>query len=344
MADPFFRLSERDRIDALGAAGEQLGRLPFILEKDVMVVWCLSAVFSSADGSHLSFKGGTSLSKVFRLIDRFSEDIDLTYDIRRLIGDKFDIPVNGLPATKSEGRRWTDEVRVRLPEWIEAELIPILSRQAEMDGLKLTFRQTTKETLNVDYAPLQASRGTYVKPSVLLEFGARSTGEPVEDHLVACDAAERLPGISFPEARVRAMQVGRTFWEKATAAHVYTLQDTPKGDRFSRHWHDLHFIAKSGYFDSAVTNHALAQTVADHKALFFAERETPEKWIDYGAAVNGALKIVPSGQARDALEADYAEMKEAGILSQDAPDFKTIMDTCLNIERRANEIDSPSLE
>lgn len=83
MADSWFTLSREDQAEALEVAAAQTGRPAHLLEKDIWVVWTLSAIYESALAEKLTFKGGTSLSKVYKIIDRFSEDIDLTYDIFR---------------------------------------------------------------------------------------------------------------------------------------------------------------------------------------------------------------------------------------------------------------------
>ena len=87
MAEAFLRLSGKDRLDALGVAADRLGRPAHLLEKDVWVVWAIQQLFGSPIGTNLVFKGGTSLSKAYQVIDRFSEDVDLTFDIRALIPD-----------------------------------------------------------------------------------------------------------------------------------------------------------------------------------------------------------------------------------------------------------------
>jgi hypothetical protein len=127
MPNPFFSLSAEDRIDALEQAAAASGRPANLLEKDIWVVWALDALFSSPIGEHLSFKGGTSLSKAYGLIDRFSEDIDLTYDIRRLIPDLAG-GTDGFPQSNAQQRKWTDAVREKLPKWIEAEVEPLLQK------------------------------------------------------------------------------------------------------------------------------------------------------------------------------------------------------------------------
>ena len=134
MAERFFELSARDRDEALELAASRCGRPAHLLEKDVWVVWLLSVLFESPFAAALTFKGGTSLSKVYRVIDRFSEDIDLTYDIRQLVPDliKGD---DAVPPTNSRAQKWTKAVRERLPAWIDTTVAPLvreaLGRESE---------------------------------------------------------------------------------------------------------------------------------------------------------------------------------------------------------------------
>lgn len=116
MADTFLRLPVEDRREALSVAADQSGRPAHLLEKDVWVVWALAALYGSPLGEHLVFKGGTSLSKAYGVIRRFSEDVDLTYDIRAIAPDLVGENGEALPKTRSEERRWSSEVRRRLPE------------------------------------------------------------------------------------------------------------------------------------------------------------------------------------------------------------------------------------
>jgi hypothetical protein len=122
MADAFLRLSAKDRRDALGVAADQSGRSAHLLEKDVWVVWALAALYGSPLGEHLVFKGGTSLSKAYRVIRRFSEDVDPTYDIRQIAPELMGADGEALPKARSEEKRWSNEVRRRLPEWIAPDV------------------------------------------------------------------------------------------------------------------------------------------------------------------------------------------------------------------------------
>ncbi len=215
MAEDFLGLSTRDRADVLRIAADRSGRPTHLLEKDVWVVWALSVIYSSPLGEHLVFKGGTSLSKAYRVIRRFSEDVDLTYDIRTIAPDLVGDESEALPRTRSEERRWTSEVRRRLPIWVSTVIRPVLTEALDTASLTATIR-VKGEDLFIDYQATTTGSG-YVAPSVLLEFGARSTGLPASVRDVVCDATDWVDGVSFPSARPRVMHAERTFWEKATA-------------------------------------------------------------------------------------------------------------------------------
>jgi len=144
--------------------------------------------------------------------------------------------------------------------------------------------------------------------------GARATGEPAEPQDVVCDAAAVLPGLVFPTARPRVMKAERTFWEKATAAHVYCVQGRMRGERFSRHWYDLARLDAAGVTDLAAADGTLADAVARHKSLFFRETANGAV-IDYHRAVGGGLSLVPKAAVQAELADDYWRMLEDGLLS-----------------------------
>lgn len=136
MSDKFLNLSDSERREALGVAASNSGRAAHLLEKDVWVVWCLNALFSSPLGEHLVFKGGTSLSKVYGAIRRFSEDVDLNYDIRAIAPDLVKTSeCNPVPQTRSQGKKWSDQVRERLPVWVRQEALAVINQCLENDNL-----------------------------------------------------------------------------------------------------------------------------------------------------------------------------------------------------------------
>jgi len=336
MADAFLSLSAADRREVLGVAADRSGRPTHLLEKDAWVVWALAALYGSPLGEHLVFKGGTSLSKAYGVIRRFSEDVDLTYDIRALAPDLVGDNGEALPKTRSEEKRWSSEVRKRLPEWVAGTAQPTIANALASEGLAAAIR-VEDDKLFIDYEATATGSG-YVAPSVMLEFGARSTGEPASLRDVVCDVSGLVEDVVFPTARPRVMHAERTFWEKATAIHVFCLQERLRGHRFARHWHDVARLDEAGFAVAAFADRDLATAVARHKAMFFAEKAADRSPVDYAAAVNGDLQLVPAGDGAKALEEDYARMVEDGLLLEDAEPFEALMEHCAEIAARANSV------
>jgi hypothetical protein len=334
VADAYLSLLRDDQRDALGVAAEKLARAAHLLEKDIWVVWALEALFGSDEGKHLVFKGGTSLSKGYGIIRRFSEDIDLTYDVREIIPELAQ-GAEPLPASNAQAKKWRDLVDERLPKWVTDKAVPILEAHAKATGVQVEIEADGSKIV-IDYDPLTEGND-YMPQRVTLEFGARATGEPAEVKPVVCDAAAGLEGagLVFPTASPRLMLPKRTFWEKATAIHVYCL-DKPKGDRISRHWYDLVRLDDSGHAEEAFKDRDLAKQVAHHKSRFFREKDRDGKEIDYVAAVSGGLVLIPDEEARKALTADYAGMRDAGMLPEDADTFDVILRCCGDLQRQAN--------
>ena len=169
------------------------------LEKDIWVVATLNALFNAPFAEHLTFKGGTSLTKVWHVINRFSEDIDITYDIRAFATDLVSgAGKEALPPTRNQGKRWTRAIRARLAEWVRDQACPVIEEGLSRDGFVARICADS-ERLYIDYEPLFEYSG-FLRPQIKVEFGARSTGEPHENRPVVCDAAACLPDLAFPEA------------------------------------------------------------------------------------------------------------------------------------------------
>lgn len=239
-----------------------------------------------------------------------------------------------LPKTRSEEKRWTSEVCKRLPVWVYETVSPLIVDAINAQSLPAIVR-VEADKLFIDYEAVGGGSG-YVAPSVMLEFGARSTGEPASVRDIACDAAGLVDGIEFPTAKPRVMHAERTFWEKATAIHVFCLQERLRGERFSRHWHDIVRLDDIGITNSAIAARDLTKSVAQHKSMFFAEKAADRTPIDYEAAVDGGLRLTPSGEGKAALEQDYARMLEDGLLLDEAETFDELLARCEKIQDKAN--------
>ena len=336
MADVSFQsLSPDDRRDALEVAAGLSGRRAHLLEKDIWVVQTLAALIETPFGADLTFKGGTSLAKAYHAIRRFSEDLDITYDIRASAPDLLTVGGDeAIPATRSQERRWSREIRRRLPGWVADQVLPSVETNLAEAGLSAELR-AEGDNVFVAYEPLLNNYG-FVRSEVLVEFGARSIGEPREERLCECDAASYIRDVTFPSVRPFVMLAERTFWEKATAVHVFCQQQWSRGERLSRHWHDLVRLDDMGLAERALADRALALSVARHKSMFFREKDSSGSWVDYEAAVSGALQLVPDGPAYQVLSHDYDRMLADGMLLDDEEQFDDLMERCADIQRRVN--------
>ena len=333
----FEQLSGEDRRMALRMIADLSGRQVHHLEKDVWVVQALRALWESPVAGALTFKGGTSLSKAHGVIRRFSEDLDVTYDIRSIAPDLVaESGDEALPPNRSQERKWTREIRHRLAAWTETSAVSLLeTKLSEVDSsIRLCVE---RDSLSICYQPLFRGYG-FVQPEVTVEFGARSTGEPRAEHTVTCDAAPYLPEIAFPVARPLVMAAERTFWEKATAVHVFCRQQRIRGERLSRHWHDLVRLDDAGIAQKALADRNLACAVARHKSMFFREKDAVGNWIDYGAVVSGDLQFVPEGAFGKELAADYGRMLRDGMFLDDGESFEHLMHRCGELQARANRL------
>ena len=292
----FLSLSPKERLDALRVAAESSGHQAFLLEKDIWAVHTLAALFEDPFGNHLTFKGGTSLSKAYRVIQRFSEDLDITYDLRKLCPD---LVSNGgpdpLPPSRSQADKWKDQITKSLKSWVNDEALPTIKSSLSKFDVSVQFR-LEGDCIYVVYEPL-SSGSEFVKPEVKVEFGARSTGEPRSEFPITCDAAEHLPDLVFPTATPHVMSAERTFWEKATLAHVFCKQERMRGERLSRHWHDLVRLDDHGCVGKALDDHETAVRVARHKKAFFRENDSNQAKINYLQAVSGDLQFGPQRQS-----------------------------------------------
>lgn len=334
MAEAFLGLSAADRADALGVAATATGRPVHVLEKDVWVVWMLDALFAGPGADHLVFKGGTSLSKAFGVIDRLSEDIDITHDVRAIVSAaakaaETSSDAEPHPPSSSQARKWRKDAEAALSAWAPGEVGPWLTRRLAEDGIE--GRIDAKGTnLWLRTVPTSSGWG-YMKPDVLVEFGGRSTGLPAEVMPIVCDAATALPTLTFPTASPRVMAVERTFWEKATAVHAFNVREGLPGDRLSRHWFDLARLLETGHADRALADRDLAAQVGRHKTDFFAE-----DGVDYLDAVAGGLRLIPSTGFLPEVATDYARMREAGYLAETAMTFEALMERIAELEASAN--------
>jgi len=333
----FQLMSPSDRYDLLRATAIKNRREPFVFEKDIWVVQILKILFDAPFGKDLVFKGGTSLSKAYNVIRRFSEDLDITYDIRAFAPDVVGDAEEALPPNRSQEKKWTKTIRTRLEQWTREEARAVIEEGLVRAGFHATGFRTENDQIYIAYEPLFEYPG-FIKPEVKVEFGARSTGEPYLKRSVKSDAADLVPEIVFPSAHLSVMVAERTFWEKATSMHVFCHRKRGRGNRLSRHWHDLVRLDDAGYGEKAFASRDLALSVARHKSMFFPKKDADGNRVDFKASVTGGLRLVPNGEAYDLLADDYEAMVRADMLFNDPEPFENIMKRCADIEARANRV------
>jgi Nucleotidyl transferase AbiEii toxin, Type IV TA system len=231
MPEHFLNLSTKERRDILAVAQTRTGKNTVVMEKDVWLCWTLAELFSMPNGPRMVFKGGTSLSKVFDLIGRFSEDVDVTLDYRSLLPPTFD-PFD--PKTsKTKIRRYSDELREAVGVQVETVIAPHLQARAiaefganavQVDVVKDDGEWIEKAVLR--YPTVAEGKLAYISPAVILEFGGRNVTEPSKKHRVAPDIAADFATLTWPEAFVEVLDPERTFWETEIAS-LYA--DNPDG-------------------------------------------------------------------------------------------------------------------
>ncbi len=310
----FAEQMEAERRKTVQEAAARLGVVPVIVEKDYWVCWLLGRVFADPEwAKSLVFKGGTSLSKVFRVIDRFSEDIDLSVSPATL---GFEESTLDDEDSKSRRAKLFDSLQASCMQFVREKFQPRLERMVagalgarSGGGPWLNYQQdarTHSPVLNFEYpSGLSPERG-YIEPSVKLEFGALTDQQPTGTHFVKPMLADVIPAFTDENDQVVALEVERTFWEKATILHAefHRPADRPIPDRFARHYSDFAALWGHSAKEKALARLDLLEQVAVFKSRFFGSA-----WANYGTARRGTLKLSPPPVRVAGLERDYVKME-----------------------------------
>jgi hypothetical protein len=337
--DELARLPAEERRAYFEQAGARLGLIPPVVEKDFWVCWSLKRLFSLAEfQDHLTFKGGTSLSKVYQVIERFSEDVDVAIE-RAFLGFGGDMePERG--ASGKEQQRRIDRLRAACQTTIAQRLAPQL-QEAISAGLaggaawSLTADPADRDQQTLLFQFPRATSGElspYFSMSVKIELGARSDHFPVDNADVTPYLCDAFPdALSDKVARVRVLAAERTFWEKATILHM--LHHVPEGKkippRMSRHYYDVFQLARSPVWRRAMAAIELLDRVAVHKSVFFKTA-----WAHYDTARPGTLRLTPSDQIVGELRQDYLGMRP--MFFRTPPSFEEILSSLREVEAQIN--------
>lgn len=309
--DAFVR--QQDVQSYVDATAEKMSLSPVIVEKDLWVSWVLKLIFTSSIRDDVVFKGGTSLSKVYGLINRFSEDIDISIskDILGFGGDKS--PEMAPSSKKTEkslkemGNKCSEFVRTVLKNELENAISRSLGQGVNW-SLDVDPDDPGGQTLLFNYPAPSTPGAGYVKKIVKIECGSRSDQWPIEKKKIMPFIARYFSSaISSPEVLVHAMKAERTFWEKATILHAYAHlpERKPLPARQSRHYYDFFRLLESKVKKTALGDLDLLARVVEHKSIYFRSG-----WASYKTAIKGSLKISPPSHVANSLRADYRDMSE----------------------------------
>jgi len=330
----FMGLTATEQKEILETAAVELGQTAVILEKDLWVCWVLDVLFSMPNRHPMAFKGGTSLSKVYQAIDRFSEDIDITLDYRHF-GDNFD-PLSSA-VSKTQIRKFGERLKEHVKRHTHEVIVPHLQTCAQVlprgKEYKIVIEDDIGEKIRFIYPSVLRAANDYIDSSVLLEFGGRNVVEPHQISTVAPYVAKVAPMLSYPACeQVVVLSLERTFWEKATLVHVECHRGELRASahRLSRHWYDLVMLAKHPRGQLAMSNRILLKEVITHKKLFFNA-----SYANYDACLAGKLRLVPSGDSLQQLKVDYEEMLRSGML-QSPLDFDAVIADIQSLEKKIN--------
>ncbi len=320
----FFSLSTSEQQQVLQAAGARVGIPPQAIEKDLWVTTILQIVFTLPFAEKIIFKGGTSLSKVAGLINRFSEDIDLAVD-RSLFDCEGDLTKKQIKKLRKASSLWVrEEFCQALTQALEHYgLSPLCVVEAEQDGEgDNTYPEPRR--VWVRYKSAFAESLNYLSPVVMLEIGARSLIEPHAVHHVKSIVEENFPTIqtSLVDAAIITSTPAKTFLEKVFLLHeIFSVEGRGnKADRKSRHLYDIYLMLDKPFAEEAIGNDALWESIRHHREIFTSVAE-----VDYTPDVRKRLVLVPPMNICAAWEADYAQMSESMIYGDIKPTFAEIL-------------------
>lgn len=323
-----------EMLGAFDTTAARLGTVSQNIEKDFWVCWTLDALFNGlkGDGPRLLFKGGTSLSKGFGLINRFSEDIDVTV-FRDDIGEL--ATIEDLSAVSGKKRRARlDAIKAACQNYVNgplrSKLTTILSDRLQAAGVVASAARIEADDSNPDgqtllvWYPPATPLSNYVRAAIKIESGAKSALDPNTNVSIKPYVDDDLPALDLTVSAVRTVEPERTFWDKVVILHGLRRWFDRRGElrgggqRISRHYYDLHRLAESPAGADAIKDKALGADRVAHARMFFDRSD-----FDLASASTGSFALAPHDEMVERLRLDYRAMR--GMIFGDPPPFSAAM-------------------
>ena len=325
----YFELTVAQQRTILEQAAIKQGLPKHAIEKDLWVTAILQILFSLPCAGNLVFKGGTSLSKVWRLISRFSEDIDLAIDraVFELEGDLTKKQVKKLRKASSLFVR--DTLCQQLVEAVnQTSLKDLCQIESEPDGEgDATYPEP--RSIFIRYKSVFGDNLDYIPPVIKVEAGARSLLEPYAETTITSMVEETLPTISttITDVIVKTAIAEKTFLEKAFLLYeLFSVNNKVEARRRSRHIYDLYMMMLQGIAEKAIPNNELWLTIHHHRSTL-----TSMQGVDYTPDIRKRIQLVPPTECRDDWKKDYEIMTGAMIYGE-RPPFEVLMESMRNLE------------
>lgn len=296
-----------------------------MVEKDFWVCWSLGRLFGHPELSKvILFKGGTSLAKVFHLIERFSEDIDLIIDWRLLTKE-----TPTAKRSKTQQDIFNEKINELAQVYIREKMLAEIGKSVA-PCCTAEISQDDPHIVNISFP--SSFSDSYLRPYIQLEIGPLAAWIPNEEYGIRPYAADAFPDVfEKPECKVMAIRAERTFWEKITILHqeAFRPENRPQPPGYSRHYYDTAMMSLSQVKKSALPDAELMRNVVEFKKQFY-----PRAWANYDKAVPGTFRLVPQEHVMGALKTDYSKM--GNMIFGKYPKFEEIMEILRGLEKEIN--------
>jgi hypothetical protein len=331
----YFSLNKEQKLAIIEELHDKRGLLQVVIEKDEWVTAVLRALFALPYAEHLSFKGGTSLSKCWKVIERFSEDVDVAINREFL----------GFTGTLSK-TQISDKLRRSACSFVREKLQFDLTKQLEINGINpkdfsvkvniTPISTTDPEKIFIEFKSL-FSDSLYINPMVILEISGRSMSEPVENAPIQSLLDEAFLGAPFVEKPffVQAVVPQRTFLEKIMLLHEEFAKPTEllRAERISRHLYDIERMLDTPIANKALNDNDLYKLIVAHRRIFIGLKE-----FDYDTLLPGKINIVPPDNVISQWENDYKTMQKSMIYGASLP-FNELIDKLKGLNKQINKIE-----
>jgi predicted nucleotidyltransferase component of viral defense system len=327
----FYKIDETEKVAIFNAIATAKGMTPFAVEKDWWVSRTLEIVFQMEIAKHLVFKGGTSLSKAWKMINRFSEDIDLAFD-RTFFGFTGDLRKNQRDKLRKTAGAYVDTVFY--PNLMEA------FKEIGLEHVNIVLEEGNESDrdrkINLYYPNVIPTTG-YLEPRVQLEIGCRSLREPFTVQRFGSLIDEFYTGKDFAATlfEVPTVNPERTFLEKLFLLHEEFNRPPEKMrvNRLSRHLYDIYHLTNAGIAEKAINDKELYQTIVTHRYKFSRVGE-----VDYNLHNPKTVNPIPVAEKMEEWKADYAKMQEDMIYEENKPSFEDLISNLDNLRSKLQAV------